>query len=72
MNRINPAKLYNSKWTAIRPLNREKHFLITEIEFDEDGSSVLTCKLESVLSRNEYLIDWVELKDDNKWLQGWK
>ena len=71
MNRINPAKLYNSKWTAIKPVHREKHFLISAIEFEEDGS-VLSCKLEAVLSKNEYLIDWVELKDDEKWLQGWK
>ena len=71
MNRINPAKLHNSKWTAIRPLNREKHFLITEIEFEEDGS-VLSCTLESVLSKKEYLIDWAELKNDAKWLHGWK
>lgn len=71
MNRINPAKLRNSKWTAVKPLNREKHFLVSEIEFDEDGSVVL-CKLEAVLSNKEYIIDWVELKDQDKWFQGWK
>ena len=47
MNRINPAKLHNSKWAAIRELNREQHFLITEIEFEEEGT-VLSCTLESV------------------------
>lgn len=71
MNRINPAKLRNSKWTAVKPLNREKHFLVSEIEFDEEGSVVL-CKLEAVLSNKEYIIDWVELKDQDKWFQGWK
>lgn len=71
MNQINPAKLHLSKWTAVKPLNREKHFLVSEIEFDEDGT-VLVCKLESVLSNKEYSIDWVELKDQEKWLQGWK
>lgn len=71
MNRINPAKLRNSKWTADKPLNREKHFLVSEIEFDEEGSVVL-CKLEAVLSNKEYIIDWVELKDQDKWFQGWK
>ncbi|HAS6378084.1 TPA: TIGR02450 family Trp-rich protein [Vibrio vulnificus] len=71
MNRINPAKLYNSKWTAVSPFNREKHFLLSEVEFDEDGS-VLVCKVEAVLSNKEYSINWVELKDQSKWLQGWK
>ncbi|ASI92723.1 TIGR02450 family Trp-rich protein [Vibrio mediterranei] len=71
MNRINPAKLRNSKWTATKPLNREKHFLVSEVEFEEDGT-VMSCKLEAVLSRNEYPIDWTELKDSEKWLHGWK
>ncbi len=70
MNKINPAKLHHSKWTAVNPLNREKHFLVTEIEFDEDGS-VLVCKVEAVLSNKEYSIDWVELKNQDKWVQGW-
>ncbi|WP_105264728.1 TIGR02450 family Trp-rich protein [Pseudoalteromonas sp. T1lg76] len=71
MNRINPAKLHHSKWTAVKPMNREKHFLVSEIEFDEEGS-VISCKLEAVLSKNEYLIDWTELKSQEQWLQGWK
>ena len=25
MNRINPAKLLHSKWTAVEPKNKEKH-----------------------------------------------
>ncbi|QDF76959.1 MULTISPECIES: TIGR02450 family Trp-rich protein [Shewanella] len=71
MNRINPAKLPNSKWMAVKPMNREKHFLVSEMEFDEEGAVIL-CKLEAILSKNEYLIDWTELKSRDKWLQGWK
>lgn len=71
VNPINPAKLYYSKWTAVKPVNREKHFLVSEVEYDEVGSVVL-CLLESVLSKNEYAIDWTELKNEQKWLQGWK
>lgn len=71
MNQINPAKLRHSKWTAVAPLNREKHFLVTEVEYNEDGS-VLSCTLEAVLSKNEYLIDWTELKEVGKWRYGWK
>ena len=71
MNPINPAKLTNSKWTAVTPVNREKHFLVTEVEFEENGT-VLSCKIEAVMSSNEYFIDWKTLKDTNQWRQGWK
>ncbi|OOE43189.1 hypothetical protein BZG06_11670 [Salinivibrio kushneri] len=71
MNQINPAKLRNSKWTAVKPINREKHFLVSDVEYDEEGIVVL-CVLESVLSKKEYPIDWRELKSDEKWRQGWK
>lgn len=71
MNQINPAKLRNSKWTAVAPLNREKHFLVTDVEYNEDGS-VLSCTLEAVLSKNEYPIDWKELKNSSCWRYGWK
>jgi len=71
MNRINPAKLLNSKWTAIKPANREKHFLISEVMFDEEGL-VTSCLLEVVLSKNTYAIDWRDLKNERQWSQGWK
>jgi tryptophan-rich hypothetical protein len=71
MNRINPAKLHNSKWTAVNPIKREKHFLVSDIEFDEDGS-VTSCKLEAIISKKRYSIDWTELKNQDKWIQGWK
>ena len=71
MTKVNPKKLLNSKWTAVSPIKKEKHFVVSEVEFDEDGS-VIVCKIESVLSKNEYEIDWTELKTIEKWLQGWK
>ncbi|MFZ2290581.1 MAG: TIGR02450 family Trp-rich protein [Halopseudomonas yangmingensis] len=71
MNKLNPAKLANSKWTALKPVNREKHFLVTEVEYDEEGV-VQSCTLEAVISRREYPIDWTELKDSAVWGQGWK
>ncbi|MCC4262260.1 TIGR02450 family Trp-rich protein [Pseudomonas aestusnigri] len=71
MNRINPKKLIHSKWTAVAPVNREKHFMITDVEVDEEGQ-VIGCEIEAVLSRRQMQIDWSELKDDARWLQGWK
>ncbi|MGR5452103.1 TIGR02450 family Trp-rich protein [Vibrio sp. PNB22_3_1] len=55
----------------MEPVNREKHFLVSEVEYDDDGV-VISCKLEAVLSKNEYSVDWKELRLQDKWLQGWK
>lgn len=71
MNRINPKKLLNSKWTAVTPKNKEKHFLVTELEFDEDGV-VIHCLIEAVMSKNTYSIDWNSLTQVVDWKQGWK
>ena len=71
MNRINPRKLLNSKWTAVKPVNREKHFVVTEIEFAEDGS-VRHCLTEAVISKRAEPIDWETLKNTDYWLQGWQ
>ena len=71
MNQINPAKLLNRKWTARSPENKEKHFLVTNVEFSEDGKLV-SCLIEAVLTKLEMAIDWQELKDSNRWAIGWQ
>ena len=71
MNKINPKKLLNSKWTAVTPSNKEKHFIISDIEFDEEGI-VIECYIEAVMSKRAMPIDWHNLKDDSQWLHGWK
>lgn len=70
MNRVHPKKLLNSKWTARKPVGREKHFLVTEVDFDDDGN-VVACTLEAVLSKRESAIDWRDLTDATRWRQGW-
>ena len=71
MNKINPKKLLLSKWTAVSPQNKEKHHIVTEVEFDEDGS-VDHCLLEAVISKRTWTINWKELKNETEWLPGWK
>jgi len=71
MNKINPNKLLNSKWTAVTPSNKEKHFLVSEIEFDEEGV-VLACCIEAVMSKRAMPINWQDLKDDSRWVHGWQ
>ena len=71
INSINPRKLMNSKWTAVKPARKEKHFIVTEIEFDEEGA-VTACIIESVMSKRVANIQWKELKNQDQWIQGWK
>ena len=71
MNHINPKKLLNSKWTAVTPKNKEKHFMVNEVEFDEE-ESVISCSIEAVRSKRSIPIAWQELKDASIWLHGWK
>ena len=72
MTHINPKELLNSKWTAVKPRNKEKHFILTEVIFDEDGETVLNCVIEAVVTKRLESIDWRTLENTNIWQQGWK
>jgi tryptophan-rich hypothetical protein len=71
-NQINPQKLLVSKWTAVTPQNKEKHFLVTRIFKDEEGLLIIACILEAIINGHEYQINWQELKNASVWLPGWK
>lgn len=71
MNKINPKKLLNSKWTAVTPTNKEKHFMVTGVEFDEEGVVVL-CEIEAIMSKRTTPINWRDLEDSASWVLGWK
>lgn len=71
MNPLNPKKLLKSKWTAVKPLRKEKHFLIAEVDYDEDGI-VIHCLMEAVMTGRSFSIPWRELKDESEWLTGWQ
>ena len=71
MNKINTKKLLNSKWTTFRPINKEKHFLISKLEFDENDK-VYHCLIEAVISSRIYSINLTELKESKRWIRGWK
>lgn len=70
-HRLNPRKLLLSKWTAAQPLNREKHFLVTQLFCDEDGT-VLAVELQAVLSQRNQRLDWRDLQDSARWYMGWR
>jgi tryptophan-rich hypothetical protein len=70
MNNISPKKLLDSKWTAVKPQNKEKHFVITEVEFDEEAY-VIRCVIQAVMTKHERAIEWRDLKDSSTWKLGW-
>ncbi len=69
-HQINAEKLQLSKWTAVVPVNKEKHFLVTCLLRDE-AQRVTACVLQAVLTQREQTLDWKALQDDSQWLQGW-
>jgi len=70
LNRINPRKLLLSKWTAAQPQNREKHFLVTQLFCDEEGT-VLDVELQAVLTHRNQRLAWQRLQADDEWKLGW-
>jgi tryptophan-rich hypothetical protein len=71
MNQFNPNKLLLSKWTAVKPVEKRKHFIVTELVKDELEQQVIGCVLEAVINKQQFPMDFNELKDQNRWLQGW-
>ena len=71
-NRLSPKKLLLSKWTAVSPKNREKHFLVTRvIEPEPPEAAVEWVEIEAAHSRRSMRIAWRELIDSSRWRQGW-
>jgi tryptophan-rich hypothetical protein len=70
VNRINPRKLLLSKWTAAHPQNREKHFLVTELFRDEEGT-VVDVELQAVLTKRSERLAWHTLSNQDHWKFGW-
>ena len=73
MNRISPKKLLHSKWTAVEPIAKQKHFLVSKIVLPEDPSlPIELIEIEAIYSKKTRQIPWRDLKDNTIWIQGWK
>lgn len=64
-------KLLSSKWTAVRPLNREKHFMVLDWVRDEDGEPTDRLEVEAILTGRIRTLHWRELGDPEVWRIGW-
>ena len=69
---VNPQKLMHTKWTSAKPVNKEKHFMVTKIIMpDLINLPIEFIELEAVFSGRKQLLEWKQLNDANIWLQGW-
>ena len=71
-NRISPKKLLLSKWTAVHPERKEKHFLVTKVfEPEIEGQAIIDIELEAAMTGRKVCIPWRDLKSREHWRQGW-
>ncbi len=72
MNPLNPKKLQLTKWTAVKPTDKQKHFLVSRVIQPELVTDpVEFVEIESVFSKATQIIQWRELQNDEVWRQGW-
>ncbi len=72
MNSLNPKKLLLTKWTAVKPVAKQKHFLVSRvIQPLLPTDPIETVEIEAVFSKAVQRVAWRDLRDDSVWRQGW-
>ena len=71
-NPISPKKLLLSKWTAVTPRHKERHFIVTRVLLPEPPAvRIEQVELEAVHSKRSMVLHWRELADAGVWRRGW-
>jgi tryptophan-rich hypothetical protein len=72
MNPLNTKKLLLTKWTAVKPLAKQKHFLVSRvIQLEQPTDPIESVEIEAVFSKATQVIAWRALQDHSVWRQGW-
>lgn len=72
MNPLSPKKLLMTKWTAVTPIDKQKHFLVSRVIQPElPTDPVEWIEIEAVFSKETQLIPWRDLQNDAVWRIGW-
>lgn len=71
-NPLSPKKLLLSKWTAVMPRNKERHFIVTRVVQPEPPAlRIEWVELEAVHSKRSLMVPWRALADAEVWRRGW-
>jgi tryptophan-rich hypothetical protein len=72
VNPLNPKKLLLTKWTAVTPVAKQKHFLVSRvIQPDLPTEPIEFVEIEAVFSKATQIMPWRDLQDEGVWKQGW-
>jgi tryptophan-rich hypothetical protein len=72
MNPLNPKKLLLTKWKAVKPVAKQKHFLVSRVIQPElPTNPIEQVEIEAVFSKATQVIALRELQDDSVWRHGW-
>jgi tryptophan-rich hypothetical protein len=68
MNPLNPKKLLLTKWTAVTPIAKQKHFLVSRvIQLEQPTDPIESVEIEAVFSKATQVFAWRALQDDSVW-----
>jgi tryptophan-rich hypothetical protein len=71
-NLLSPKKLLLTKWTAVHPSDKRKHFLVSKVILpDLPQQAIEYVELEAVFDKQIQRILWRELSNSAVLLQGW-
>ena len=71
-NPLNPKKLLLTKWTAVVPVAKQKHFLVSRVvKPDLPDGPIEQVELEAVFSKATQVIAWRDLQNADVWRIGW-
>ena len=71
-NPLSPKKLLHTKWTAVAPRDKERHFMVVKLVAPlVAGTAVTDVELQAVHSGRVLTLAWRALTDAGQWRQGW-
>ena len=64
MNPLNPKKILLTKWTSVKPVAKQKHFLVSRVIHPEQPTNPIeSVEIEAIFSKATQVIAWRELQD---------
>lgn len=70
-NLLSPKKLLLTKWTAVHPSDKRKHFLVSKVILpDLPQQAIEYVELEAVFDKQIQRILWRDLSNSAVWLKG--